>query len=76
MMVDDDRSCPWVGGCLMKNRVLAWAYGIFPPNTPNYKEGNGDSMGKTGRYKLVQVIKVSTVSDGTIWLPGPPGVMC
>jgi len=64
-MVDDHRSCQRVGGCLRKNRTLAQAYGIFPQNTHYSRGGNGDFM-KTGRYKPVQVIKVSTIGDGMI----------
>lgn len=32
-------------------------------------------MAKSGRHKLVQVIKVNTIDDGMIWHPLPPDVM-
>lgn len=41
----------------------------------SYKEGNGDFMVKTGRHKLVQVIKINTISHGMIWHPVSPEMM-
>ena len=58
-----------------EEQILAQSHSIFHKILINYKEGNGDFMVKTGRHKLVQVIKVNTVNDGMIRHPVPPDVM-
>ena len=65
MMIDKARICLCVGGGLMKSGY--WhSLSIFHKILINYEEGKGGLMAKSGRHKLMQVIKVSTIDDGMI----------